>query len=255
MLDAPVPRQRLDGEFADLGKVSKVVDYACREAETRGFRCFKYKSAGMSVAWDVAIMRALRDALPPETRLRFDPNAAYPPARAVAICRRLEELALEFYEDPADGLDGLAAVRARMRTPVATNMAVVQPDHLAPAIRSRAVDLILADIFMWGGIGPYRGMAAVAGTFGLEIAVHSLFETGLGAALNLHLSAALPQIRRATDSGLHVLHHQAVRDAVTDEPLTVRDGAMDVPVGLGLGVVLDQDAVACYNIGRATISR
>jgi glucarate dehydratase len=238
ILDAPVGRAELETRFADRAGVDGVAHYAVDQAARLGFRSFKYKSAAARPDFDLAVMTALREALP-AAQLRFDPNAGYPPAEAIALCRRLEPLGLEFYEDPTDDQEGLARLRAEVTTPVATNMAVIQIDQLAAAIRRRPVDVILADLFLWGGPLRFRGLVHCASAVGFEVAIHSLFETGIGTAANLHLAAAFGEIRRANDSGLHGL----ARDVTVAGPLRIEDGAMTVPWTAGLGVELDRDAV------------
>jgi glucarate dehydratase len=234
--------------FRDPKNAQGVVDYALAQRAKHGFRCFKYKSAAASALYDEAVMRALRDGLGPDAELRFDPNAAYGPAEATALCQRLEPLRLEFYEDPTDDIEGLANLRARVARPVATNMCVIQLDHLPHAARRGAVDVVLADLFMWGGIANYRVMADAASSLGFEVAIHSLFETGIGTAANLHLAAALPLVQRANDSGHHVL----AADVLADH-LPIRDGKMQLPAGPGLGVGIDPDKLAGLTVKEASV--
>ncbi|MHB1327301.1 MAG: mandelate racemase/muconate lactonizing enzyme family protein [Gemmatimonadales bacterium] len=238
ILDRPVPRADVVGLFRDLGRVDAVVEYALQHAEQYGFRCFKYKSAAVSPDFDRAVMTALRERLP-DAALRFDPNAGYPPAEAIGLCQSMDHLGLEFFEDPTDDQAGLARLRSQVRTPVATNMCIIQPDHLAAAVRSRPVDVILADLYLWGGVGRFRALVHAAEPLGFEVAIHSLFETGIGTAANLHLAAAFPGIRRANDCGHHVLGE----DVVVPSTLDIRDGALAIPSGTGLGVELDPDRV------------
>jgi glucarate dehydratase len=249
IVDRPVGRGELAAMFREHGNIDRLVTYALAQRRLHGFRCFKYKSAAAAVEWDVAAMAALREALGRDAQLRFDPNAGYGPARATALCARLEPLDLEFYEDPTDDIEGLAKLRARMTRPVATNMCVIQLDHLAPAIRHGAVDVVLADIFMWGGVQNYREMAAVAESCGLEVAVHSLFESGIGTAANLHLASGLPQITRANDSGHHVIADDILSPALPD----VADGHLPLPAGPGLGVALDLAALARLTVEEPVI--
>lgn len=240
MLDKTVHRSELPALFRQRNRIDAVVEYCVQQQSQLGFKHFKYKSAGMDLEWDVGVLRALRHSLAKDTQLRWDPNAAYPIAQALVICSWLEELGLEFYEDPTDDISGMAALRSRVRTPVATNMCVVQLDHLASAIRHRPADVLLADVYMWGGIENYLIMAATAEAYGFEVAIHSLFETGIGTAANLHLAAALSQIRRANDSGLHILES----DVIEEGSLRIENGRMRVPDGPGWGVELNASALA-----------
>jgi glucarate dehydratase len=248
IVDGVVSRAALLALFEDPANAKGVVDYALAQRRKHGFRCFKYKSAAASARYDLAVMQGLREALGADAQLRFDPNAAYGPAEATALCQRLEPLALEFYEDPTDDIEGLANLRARVTRPVATNMCVIQLDHLPAAIRRGAIDVVLADLFMWGGVSNYRIMADVAASFGLEVAIHSLFETGIGTTANLHLAAALPLVQRANDSG----HHVIAADVLAEE-MPIVDGRMRLPDKPGLGVTLDPNRLAKLTVKEVSV--
>jgi glucarate dehydratase len=248
IVDKVVSRAELLALFRAPKNAAGVIDYALAQRQKHGFRCFKYKSAAPGAVYDLAVMHGLREALGPDAQLRFDPNAAYGPAEATALCQRLEPLALEFYEDPTDDIEGLANLRARVSRHVATNMCVVQLDHLPAAIRRGAIDVVLADLFMWGGVSNYRIMADAALAAGLDVAIHSLFETGIGTTANLHLAASIPQVHRANDSG----HHVIAADVLADD-MPIRDGTMQVPDRPGLGVSLDPDKLARLTVKEAVV--
>ena len=249
VLDEAQPRHALPALFRDSSRIDAVVDYCIRQRTEYGFSCFKYKSAGLDGGWDVRLMRALREALGADVWLRWDPNAAYPVAEATALCGRMEGLGLEFYEDPTDDISGMASLRSRVRTPLATNMCVIQLDQLASAIRRRPADVLLVDVYMWGGIENLLRMAATADAYEFQVGIHSFFETGIGTAVNLHLAAALPQIRCANDCGYHVLG----ADVLPSGTLLTRDGRMQVPAGPGWGIELDRDALKELSVSRVVI--
>jgi len=249
MLDRMVPRADLAMHFADLGNARRVAGYALAARERHGFTCFKYKSAGVGAAWDLTVMRTLREALGPQAELRFDPNASYDTAAAAELCRALEPLALEYYEDPTDGIEGLARVRRRVTRPIASNMVVVQFDQIAPAVRRRAVDVVLADFFHWGGLEHYRDMAAAVEALGLECAIHSYYESGVATAANVHLALGLGLTAHANDQGYDGL----ADDVLAAGTLAVRDGRIALPPGPGLGVALDETRVRRLMIDETVI--
>ena len=234
ILPRAVSRKELTDHLDVLSNTKLVVQFALEQARKSGFRSFKLKSAAHSPEWDWKLLNELREAMP-EARIRFDPNANYGAATATELCRRLDPLGLEFFEDPTGELEGIARLKAAVKTPVATNMWVVRDEHLVPAIRRQAVDVVLGDLFMWGGIDAWRRMARVAHAYGLKPALHSVYETGIATVANLHLAAALPEVEYPNDAGLHFLS----ADVLT-EPQIVRDGAMRLPSGPGLGVTLDR---------------
>jgi glucarate dehydratase len=234
ILPKAVSREELTRHLDDLANTPKVVDFAREQVRRFGFRSFKLKSAAHSPEWDWKLLNELKEALP-QAKIRFDPNANYGPATATALCKRLDHLGLEFFEDPTGELEGLARLKAAVKTPVATNMWVVKDEQVAPAIRRQAVDVVLGDLFMWGGIDALRRMAKTAHAFGLKPALHSVYETGISTVANLHLASALPEVEYPNDASLHFMSAD-----VLAEPQGVVDGRMKLPAGNGLGVTLDR---------------
>ena len=242
ILPKAVSRKELTGHLDVLANTKLVVEFALEQARKSGFRSFKLKSAAYSPEWDWKLLNELREALP-QARIRFDPNANYGAATAIELCRRLDPLGLEFFEDPTGELEGIARLKAAVKTPVATNMWVVKDEHLVPAIRRQAVNVVLGDLFMWGGIDAWRRMARVSHAYGLKPALHSVYETGIATVANLHIACALAEVQYPNDSGLHFLASDVVA-----EDLPVKNGAMALPAGAGLGVTLDR-----RKLGKATL--
>ena len=249
ILEKAVGRKELTEHLDTLSNTRLVVEFAEDQVRKFGFRNFKLKSAAYSPEWDWKLLNELKEALP-AARIRFDPNANYPPAVATELCKRLDNLGLEFFEDPTGELEGIARLKAAVKTPVATNMWVVRDEHLAPAIRRNAVDVVLGDLYMWGGIDAWRRMARASKIFGLQPALHSVYETGIATVANLHLASALPEVEYPNDAGLHFLS-----DDVLAEKQDVRGGAMALPAGAGLGVSLDRAKLDRLTVETAVISR
>jgi L-alanine-DL-glutamate epimerase-like enolase superfamily enzyme len=249
ILPGVVPRSALAAHFADLENTKRVAEYAVAARERHGFGCFKYKSAGVGATWDLAVMQALRTALGPGAQLRIDPNAAYGTAEALEVCGALEPLALEYYEDPTDGIDGLARVRRGVTRPIASNMAVIEFGHIAPGARRGAPDVVLADLFLWGGVEHYRDMAAAVAALGMQCAIHSFYESGVATAANVHLALGLGLTAHANDQG----HDGLAADVLVPGTLAVRDGRIALPLGPGLGVALDEARVRKLMIDETVV--
>lgn len=203
-----------------------------------GFTAVKLKGTA-DAEGDAAILRAVREALP-EMQLRVDPNAAWTVPDSLRVGSRLEPLDLEYLEDPCPGLEGMAQVRARVRTPLCTNMCVVRFEDFAPAVRMNAVDVIHGDVCKWGGIAVTKWLGAHCETFGLGMNLHSGGELGIATAAHLAIVGSTPVLSRAIDS-MRYLH----ADDLTDLE-SIRDGGYPVPTGHGLGVEVDEDKVSHY---------
>jgi glucarate dehydratase len=215
--------------------------------ERHGFATVKYKGGVKTPEEEIETLRALRAALP-GAKLRYDPQAIYSPATSIRIGKQIEPLDLEYYEDPCWGNEGMARVRQRVAIPVATNMCVIDLDGVAVGLRMGSVDVVLGDIFEWGGISRIKKLQGACEIFQLNLNFHSAGELGIGTAAYLHLAASVPALPHALDTHALELAGEVVRPGVIR--LTER-GTMPVPSGPGLGVELDPDAFAAAQEAHA----
>jgi glucarate dehydratase len=202
-----------------------------------GFIAMRLKGGIFPPEEEIAAVHALRDAFPYHP-LRLDPNAAWTPATAIHAARELDGV-LEYLEDPAPGLGGLAEVAHAVATPLASSRRVVELAHIPPAVSTSAVRVILADHHYWGGLRRSMTLAGVCEMFGLGLSMHSSPHLGISMAALLHLAGAIPNLTYACDT-----HWPWKTEDVVNEPFFFADGALDVPSAPGLGVTLDRDALA-----------
>ena len=224
----------------EIDTTEQVVAHARDMVERHGFRTVKYKGGVKTEAEEIANLRALREAFP-DLKLRFDPQAVYSPATAIRMGRALEEIGLEYYEDPVWGNLAMARVREKVALPFATNMCVIDLDSLAEGYALKSVDIVLGDIFEWGGVANVKRLQAVCEVFQLGLNFHSAGELGIGQAAYLHMAAACPSLPFALDTHITELDGEIIEDGVI--ALTDR-GTVPVPTGPGLGVALDEDRFA-----------
>lgn len=226
----------------DDARAEDLVDLCEQLHHTLGVRAMKLKAGVMSPNIEVAVLRMCRERLGDDFGLRIDPNGTWSVATAVRVGRALEDLNLEYYEDPAWGLEGMRAVRRQVRIPLATNMYPNKFDDLGPAIHLDAVDVILTDLHYWEGPRGVKDLTAVCRTFNLGVAMHSGAEFGVELAAMIHTAATIPQMHIAGDAHYHYLED----DIIVGGKLPYVDGAIRVPDGPGLGVILDEDKMAHY---------
>src|SRR5690606_14225941 len=124
------------------------------------------------------VLELCRKQLGDDFGLRIDPNGVWSVQTAVKVGKRLEDLGIEYFEDPSWGLEGNAAVRKQVRIPIATNMYPNKFDDLGPAIRLGAVDIILTDIHYWEGPKGVEDLWCVGKTVNMRSAMHSGAELG-----------------------------------------------------------------------------
>jgi o-succinylbenzoate synthase len=189
-----------------------------------GTRTAKVKVAepGSSLDDDVARVRAAREALGAEGRVRIDANAAWNVDEAEHALRALAPFDLEYVEQPCAGVGELAQLRRRvkdLRIPVAADESIRRsPD---PYRAGAAVDVVVVKAAPLGGIDAALGLARMLSR---PAVVSSALDTSVGLAMGAHLAAALPDL--PYDCGLGTAALLAAD--VTDEPLLPEDGAIPV---------------------------
>jgi glucarate dehydratase len=218
-----------------------IVAQAKRLVDGYGFSALKLKGGVFPPEQEIEAIRALRAAFP-DHPLRLDPNAAWTPETSLVVARALDGV-LEYLEDPTPGIEGMAEVARQAPMPLATNMCVVAFDHLPPAIRQDAVQVILSDHHYWGGLRRSKLLAGICETWGLGLSMHSNSHLGISLAAMVQLAAAVPNLTYACDT-----HWPwKTEDVVTGEPFSFSGGALAVPTRPGLGVELDHDALGRLN--------
>ncbi|GHH11032.1 glucarate dehydratase family protein [Streptomyces lanatus] len=215
-----------------------IVEQARLMQQRYGFESFKLKGGVFPPDEEIAAIRALAEAFPGQP-LRLDPNTAWTVETSRYVARELDGV-LEYLEDPTRGIEGMAEVAEGSPLPLATNMCVIAWEHLRPAISLNAIQVLLTDHHYWGGLRRTRELAAVCEAFGLALSMHSNSHLGISLAAMTHVAAAIPNLDHSCDT--HYPWNFA-DDVIVPGVLELRDGAVEVPAGPGLGVELDHDAL------------
>jgi glucarate dehydratase len=231
------PGQEPDG-FGEALDPDGIVAQAKALVDRYGFGSLKLKGGVFPPDEEIAAIRALRAALP-DHPLRLDPNANWTVATSHRVAAELEGV-LEYLEDPTDGIPGMAEVAARTDLPLATNMCVTTFEDLPESVARGAVRIVLSDHHFWGGLRASQKLAGICETFGLGLSMHSNTHLGVSLAAMTHLAAAVPNLTYACDT--HSVWQ--VEEVIEPGAIAIRDGVAKVPDGPGLGVTLDEDALA-----------
>jgi L-alanine-DL-glutamate epimerase-like enolase superfamily enzyme len=209
-------------------------------AVAAGYRALKlgWGPLGGDLERDVELARAARAALGPDRELMLDGGMAYTVQSALELLERLEDVRLYWLEEPlaADDYDGYRSLADATAVRIAAGEA---DSGLAPyraLVEHGHVDVLQPDLARCGGFTVARGISQLASEHGVEAVPHC-FSTGVLVAASLHFVAAL---ERPTWSEYSVADSPLVA-GVLAEPFALRDGALRVPTGPGLGVELDEE--------------
>ena len=206
------------------------------EGLREGYSCFKLK---VGLPDDGERVAAARAALGPWPALRLDANGAWTAAEAVTRIEALEPYDLQLVEQPCPTLEELAEVRPRVTAPIAADEAVRTAADVRAAAAAKACDVVNVKLAGSGGYNAARDCLREAESHGLRAFLSSTLDGPWGIAAALQLAAA-EGVQLAC--GLATLELFDARLAGGLAP--PHHGLMPVPQGPGLGVELDDDALA-----------
>jgi galactonate dehydratase len=197
-------------------------------------------------------VRRLRDVVGPSVDIMIDNHGRSRPSAAVRLMEALQPANLLWLEEPTqpDDLESLARVRAAgPKMDLATGERLYSKWEYAPLLERRLVDVIQPDLCHAGGITETKKIAALAEAYYVQVAPHSP-QGPVSTAASAHLALAIPNFLI-----LEFVRSAPYRDRVLREPWVVRDGHLEVPDRPGLGVDLDEDALAASPMRPVGIPR
>ncbi|MEJ7875071.1 MAG: mandelate racemase/muconate lactonizing enzyme family protein [Solirubrobacterales bacterium] len=208
-----------------------------REWTQDGFRTVKLKlGAGGD---DPGTVEAVREAIGPDVRIRVDSNEAWRAKEASATLKAIEPFGIELAEQPVSGLRAMARVASEVEIPLAADEAVTSEADAHRAVQRRSCRYATAKLSKVGGIGSARQIARVMPTY-----LSSALDGPVGIAAAGHAAQVLRG--DGADPGLaHGLATQRLfSESVALRECELRDGSLHLPDEPGLGVELDEAALA-----------
>lgn len=221
------------------------------EVATQGHKAVKIK-IGMSPASDEFRVATAREALGDDVDLLVDSNGNYTVDLALASMRRIEAYRIAWYEEPLAPLDfrGYAELRQRAPMPVATGEALYTAHDFKRLTDMRGADVLQPDLSLCGGLGQARRIADLARLEHLRLSPH-VWGSAVGLAAACHFVASLGNYPHSDNVPLptlveYDLGDNPLRDSILKTPLVPVDGRIPLPEGPGLGIELDEDALAGF---------
>lgn len=219
-----------------------------RRFAAEGLRLFKVKTGFTTEAEDRRRIEALRAAVP-EAEIRVDYNQGLKPHEAMRVCRALDDLGLGFIEQPVPrGFETvLASLSASLATPVLADESVFNPAAMLACARGGWADCVSIKLMKAGGLLAARSVCSIAAAAGMPSYGGTLWEGGIALAAAAQLIAASPTMSLGCE--FYMPRYVLARD-ITAEPFPYSGGAVRVPTRPGLGVALDEEALAADTVAE-----
>ncbi len=222
-----------------------------------GFTTFKLKLGTESVKssavhdfsrtreCDVELVRAVREAVGPEARIRVDVNEAWDLETAKATLAELEPFGVELAEQPVAGLEAMAELATSTSIPLAADESVASLDEAERAAALGACSYTGVKLSKVGGPEAALAIADV-----LPAYVTSALDGPVGIAAGAQVALSLAETTHP--ERLHLAHGLATQrlfaESIAAVECELRDGMLHLPPGPGLGVEIDEEALRAHRL-------
>jgi len=200
-------------------------------------------SGGMNdVAPLVKSVENARKAVGPDGAVMFDAHCALPPPMLIQFAAAIHPYDVLWIEEPAvpGNIEVFKKLRQVIKVPLATGERDRTIWEVMPYLQHQCIDILQSDVGHCGGISQLKKIATLAETFYVPMAPHNTCSE-LGLTASLHVSASIPLflIQEGYIDG-HIMPPGVARKNWN----LGKDGYASLPQGPGLGVEMDEGAMA-----------
>jgi galactonate dehydratase len=220
---------------------------AMRADVAKGFRAFKtgpakrrparYVETPGEVGYAVEKFAELRKAVGNDVDIAIDFHGAISPAHAKMLIKGLEPYNPYFVEEPcqAQNHDVMAEIARGTHLPIATGERVFTKWGFREILEKKAATILQPDMCHAGGITEVRLIAGMAEAYYASIAPHNPLGP-ISLAAGVQLAASIPNFLCQEQVSLG--------EGYIKRPFQIKDGYLELPTTPGLGIELDDNAMA-----------
>jgi L-alanine-DL-glutamate epimerase-like enolase superfamily enzyme len=214
----------------------------------RGFRAIKlgWRPFGRrDRRTDELLIKTARQTVGPDVELMVDAGGSeqfWPHGYkwALETAKMLADYGIVWFEEalPPDDLEGFIELRRHSPVPIATGEVLTRRQSFRPFLERQAVDIIQPDCTKCGGLTEAYRIAWMAYEHNIQWVPHG-WNTAIGLAADLHLSAAMPVARY-----VEYLTPSPYLEEIITQPFKVdAEGYLPIPTRPGLGIELNREGL------------
>jgi galactonate dehydratase len=220
---------------------------ALKAGMAKGFTAFKtgpakkrparYIETPAAIEYAAEQFAQLRRVAGNDVDIAIDFHGAISPATAKVLIKALEPYQPMFVEEPINCQehDVMAEIARGTFLPIATGERVFTKWGFREVLEKRAATVLQPDLCHAGGITEVRLIAGMAEAYYATIAPHNPLGP-ISLAAGVQMAASIPNFLCQEQVSLG--------EGYLKKPFTLRNGYLDLPTGPGLGIELDENAMA-----------
>ena len=218
-----------------------------QKALAQGFTAFKtgpakkhpahYIETPAAIHYAAEKFAELRKTIGDDCDLAIDFHGAISPATAKLLIKALEPYQPMFVEEPcqAQNHDVMAEIARGTHLPIATGERVFTKWGFREVLEKRAATVLQPDLCHAGGITEVRLIAGMAEAYYASVAPHNPLGP-ISLAAGVQIAASIPNFLCQEQVSLG--------EGYIKQPFKVNKGYLELPTGPGLGIELDENAMA-----------
>lgn len=227
-----------------------------RAVKADGVKTIKIK-VGRDLATDLAVIKAVRDAIGDDMEITLDANQGFRHYRdAIRLLHAAEPYNIAFIEQPVEGKQAMARVTQSVNVPVMADESAWGPEDVLELHEREGADYISIYLGKAGGFLRAKQVAAVASATGMLCNVNGSAELGVGNAANLHFITSTPVVQLSCVIPITTIAGQeqtrvggvCYTDDIITTPFKYENGCLQAPDAPGLGVTLDPAKLEKYRL-------
>jgi galactonate dehydratase len=191
-------------------------------------------------------IRRIRQAIGSDARLLIDVWALDSPESALQAARAFAPYNPFWFEEPIAGerVDEMAEIRRLVDMPIVTGERQAGMHHFRSVLDQQAADILNPDIVAAGGLQDMIEIGRLAESRGAKISPHCWNSTLVATAAMIHAIAVLPN----AIIGEYFPQYAPLLDGFGQLQLDISNGTATIGDTPGLGVIMDDDALARHEI-------
>lgn len=209
-----------------------------------GFKTFKIK-VGIDPQQDLINFRTIREAVGDGAILYIDANQGYSTFDAIKVIRAMEKYGIAWVEEPVSISIGKRRLKVAqsISVPISGDESCLTPSMVAREIEAGVIGLVVLKIARTGYYQS-RKIIHLCEQAGIPCLVGSQGDTGIGTIAAVHIAKAFKHIKYPIENTFFL----RLEDDILKEPLTIKDGFIEIPERPGLGVEIDEEKLKRYRV-------
>jgi muconate cycloisomerase len=224
------------------GDTAKDIAEAEHMLDVRRHNVFKLKIGAKAPDVDIRHVAEIKRAVGERAAVRVDVNMAWSETQAAWAIPALADAGCELVEQPVASAAALARLMRRFPVALMADEILQGPDTAFEIAKQHGADVFAIKIEQNGGLFAAQRVAAIADAAGIELYGGTMLEGAFSTIASAQLFATFENLQWGTELFGPLL----ITEEVLTKPLDYSDFELTVPDGPGLGIELDEAAVARF---------